>query len=65
MREGDIVEFRATLNSERIITGKLIHRMSIENWKGERPWWTVDIGKKVKKEITIHQSQIVGLVRSG
>jgi hypothetical protein len=65
MKTGDVIEFKKTLNSDKTVTGKVIGQNHTQDLNGNRPFWSVEVGKKVKRSITIHESQIVGLVRNG
>jgi hypothetical protein len=44
-----------------LIEGKLVEHSTTQNFKGERPWWIVEYGKKSKKTMIVHESQIEGL----
>ncbi len=64
MNPGDIVMFRKSRLSDRLTEGKLIGRSSLTNFEGERVFWSVEYGKRVKKSINIHENQIEGLKES-
>ena len=61
MEPGDIVMFYKTLHTEKLTEGKLLRKLELTNLERERPYWSVEYGKRVKKSIMIHEKQIEGL----
>lgn len=59
--QGDTIEFRLP-NSDKIKKGVVVGRSSTEDMAGQKPWFTVNVGKKKVKYMTIHKSQIIGTV---
>ncbi len=61
MSPGDDVMFYNTLRNKKLTEGTLKGRSSLRDQEGNRVFWSVEYGKKVKKTIIIHESQIEGL----
>jgi len=61
MNVGSDVIFRKNLAATRLTEGRLVSKSSLQDFEGKKPWWIVEYGKTVKKQMIIHESQIEGL----
>ena len=61
MDPGDTVMFRKSWLSDKLTEGNLLVRVTETDLKGDRPFWHIEYGKKVKKTMVIHEKQIEGL----
>ena len=61
MNVGDFIIFRKDLTDTKLTEGRLIAKSEVQIQTGEKPFWLVEFGKSVKKQILIHEAQIEGM----
>lgn len=63
MKAKDVVEFKKKPDSDQLANGTLAYKAPLKDGNGKEAYWYINTGK-AKKLIIIHESQIVGLVKS-